>query len=85
MRAEADRWVFGLAGIGQPGHALWSFGTLSQTSHPFAVKRILNVREGQIVIDMDVKCGAPEEACLKMIREFQASNIQYQTMLNWRR
>ncbi|MEN3109659.1 hypothetical protein ACFONG_14260 [Uliginosibacterium paludis] len=83
-RARADRdWlVFEVSRLGQPDHALWYFSTPAQASHPSAIKRTIRVREGQAVIDMDVKCDAAEEACLNMIRDFQQINLQYQNMLN---
>jgi len=82
MLTDWDWTTYQVGRAGQPDYALWSFSSPSHPAHPSAVKRTVYVREGQAVVDMDVRCEAAKPACDQMVRDFQALNVKFQQALN---
>jgi hypothetical protein len=80
--ADWDWTTLEIGKIGQPEYALWSFSPPSHPAHPSAVKRTVYVREGQVVVDMDVACEAAGPVCDQMVRDFQTLNLKFQKALN---
>lgn len=79
---DFDWLVIEVGKIGQPDYALWNFSPPSHPAHPAAVKRTIHMREGQLVVDMDVACEAEKPDCDRMVREFQAITERFQHALN---
>ncbi len=80
--ADWDWLTIQVGKAGEPDYALWAFSKPSHPSHPSAVKRTISMREGRVVVDMDVKCDAESAACEDMIRVFQLGNLKLQNALN---
>jgi hypothetical protein len=53
---------------------LWSFTRPGHPAHPSAVRRLVAERNGDLSIDMRVRCEAANSACRELVRDFDARN-----------
>lgn len=68
--------------FGQPGYVLWSFSPADHPAHQSAVKRTVALRDGRVIIDMDVAWEAAKPACDQMVRDFEALTVALQNALD---
>ncbi len=56
--------------------ALWSFPPPGHPAYPSAVKRTPVQKDGQVILNLQVICGAGKAACDDLVRSFQALDNQ---------
>jgi hypothetical protein len=57
-------------------HYYWDITTERHPAHPTAVKRCLREHDGQVMMGMDVMCGATREVCDQVVAQFRELNAQ---------
>lgn len=58
-----------------PAHAtVWTFSPQGDPAFPALVKRHVVERDGQLMMNMSVLCGASKQACDDFVRRFQRLN-----------
>ena len=56
------------------GQVFWSVTLPSNGWHPSIVRRQLREQQGEVRVDMQVRCGAAKDDCDRLVQVFQASN-----------
>ncbi|WP_312709113.1 hypothetical protein [Stenotrophomonas sp.] len=56
------------------GQVFWSVTLPGNGWHPSIVRRQLREQQGEVSVDMQVRCGAAEDECDRLVQVFQASN-----------
>jgi hypothetical protein len=57
-------------------YAIWSFTPAGHPAHPSMVLRMPVQRDGEILLSLDVMCGADKPACDALTEEFRALNAR---------
>lgn len=56
------------------GQVFWSVTLPGNGWHPSIVRRQLREQQGEVRVDMQVRCGADKDDCDRLVQVFQASN-----------
>ncbi|WP_312253012.1 hypothetical protein [Stenotrophomonas sp.] len=56
------------------GQVFWSVTLPGNGWHPSIVRRQLREQQGEVRVDMQVRCGAAKDDCDRLVQVFQASN-----------
>ena len=56
-------------------HTIWSITTEKHPAHSTAIKRTFVKRDGQLVSQMNVLCGAPKETCDQVVAQFRQIDL----------
>jgi hypothetical protein len=72
-RQEQDGWLIVIV---PSEHAIWSFTPAGHPAHPSMVLRMPVQRDGNILLSLDVMCGADKPACDALTEEFRALNAR---------
>ncbi len=55
-------------------NTIWSITSDAHPAHPTALERAIVAREGQVLVEMNVLCGASREICDQVVAQFQQIN-----------
>lgn len=55
-------------------HVLWSITRKEHPAHPTAVKRCVFEHDGNVMMGMDVLCGADKSTCDQVVEQFRQLN-----------
>ena len=55
-------------------NTIWSITTDRHPAHSTAIKRTIARRDGQLFVEMNVRCGASKEVCDQVVAQFQQIN-----------
>jgi hypothetical protein len=71
---KPDSWII----VSEPGGmGIWSFAPATRYAYPAVVRRVLKVREkGDVFVEMTALCQATQEACDKLMKEFEEMNAR---------
>jgi hypothetical protein len=72
--AEQEGWIS--IEDDSTGVILWTFTRPGNPSHPTAVKRLVAESNGDVLIEMRIRCEAPTSACQDLVRDFESRNAQ---------
>lgn len=56
------------------GQVFWSVTLPGNGWHPSIVRRQLREQQGEVSVDMQVRCGAAKDDCDRLVQVFQANN-----------
>jgi hypothetical protein len=60
-----------------PNMITWTFTVPGHAAHPSVVcRRIVRDADGRLSLDTEITCDAPEPACLRLKRDFDAMNAR---------
>lgn len=66
----------------QANNAIWSIASATNRAYPTAVKRSFVERDGGVVLDMKVSCGATKDVCDQVVRSFQELTARIQQQVS---